>query len=85
MDQRLQDWPADKTLKVSARFTEASSFQNELSDSKTLADKLIQLDSTGYDVSAKGTVIKESTTFITKRFDDLSLDERDISADFVVA
>jgi len=81
----LDDRPADLALQVSARFTEASSFENELSHSKTLANKLIQPESTGYDVAAKGTVIKESATFITKRFDDLSLDERDITADFVVA
>jgi hypothetical protein len=29
-------------------------------------------------------VIKVSATLITQRFDDLSFDERDISADFVI-
>ena len=53
MDQRLQDWPTDLALQVSARFTEASSFENELSHSKMLANKLIQPDSTGHDVAAK--------------------------------
>jgi hypothetical protein len=79
----VEDWPTDKVFQVSARFTKASSLKNDLSDSKTLADEFIQPNSTGYDISAKA-VINLSGTVITQRFDNLSFDECDIPADFVV-
>lgn len=64
MNQRTKERPADKAFQVSTRFTKASSFKNDLSDSKTLANKVIQPNSTGYDVSAKCTVIKLSARLI---------------------
>ena len=64
--------------------TKASSLKNDLSDSKTFANQVTQPNSTGYDVSAKATVVKLHPMHITQSLDDLSFDERDISAEFVI-